>query len=346
MKDNPFTLDFGAEPGLYIPRLAEFNKIIDTFESDRPSTHMFILTGVRGSGKTVLMTMVSHRLCSDSGWMHIDLNAEGSMLEQLAAAIYKASGAKLPKVGLEVNIGAFSVSVDKEDKYLNIQTDLDTMLAALNKHHIKLLITVDEASNSKDMREFTNYFQHCIRENLPVFLLMTGLYKNIRALQNNKTQTFLRRAPRIDLNALNLTRIALKYKEIFDLDDKAAESMAHATGGYSYAFQILGYLLYDSGKKELIPDIMTEYILNLEECSYDKIWEELSEGERNVVCGIAASDDNPTVKSVREALNMDSNSFSTYQNVLIKSGIISRDSAYGRLKFALPYFKEYALRRQ
>ena len=67
--DNPFTLDFGTEPGLYIPRTAELSRIIRTFESDTPSSHMFILTGVRGTGKTVLMTMASHTICSDKNWI-------------------------------------------------------------------------------------------------------------------------------------------------------------------------------------------------------------------------------------------------------------------------------------
>ncbi len=343
MKNNPFTLDFGAEPGLYIPRISEYNKMIDTFESEEPSSHIFILTGVRGSGKTVLMTTVSHKLCEDSRWMHVDLNTEGNMLEQLAADIYKTTKAKLPKVKLEINVKGFGITVDRNEKYQNIQTDLDQMIETLKKHKMKLLITIDEASNCKDLREFTNYYQHCIREKLPVYLIMTGLYKNIRALQNNRTQTFLRRAPRIDLGALNNTRISLKYAEVFGAKPDMADRMARLTLGYSYAFQMLGYLVYESGSKELTDEIITEYKLNLEECSYDKIWEELSAGERRVASAIAGLEANVTVKEVRDVLGIDSNSFSTYQDSLAKCGILSKESSYGRLNFALPFFKEYAI---
>ena len=54
---------------------------------------------------------------------------------------------------------------------------------------------------------------------------MTGLYKNIRALQNDRSQTFLKRAPRIVLGALNMVRISQKYKEVFSLSDEEANKM-------------------------------------------------------------------------------------------------------------------------
>lgn len=47
--NNPFSLDFGTEPNLYIPRTEEQNKIINTFNSEIPSTHMYLLLGARGS---------------------------------------------------------------------------------------------------------------------------------------------------------------------------------------------------------------------------------------------------------------------------------------------------------
>ena len=54
--NNPFSLDFGAKPTLYISRSAEEEKILKTFLSDVPSSHIFLIIGARGMGKTVLMT--------------------------------------------------------------------------------------------------------------------------------------------------------------------------------------------------------------------------------------------------------------------------------------------------
>lgn len=69
-------------------------------------------------------------------------------------------------------------------------------------------------------------FQILVRNDLPVFLLMTGLYDNIKNLQDEKTLTFLYRAPRINLEPLNLNLIALKYQEVFNLTEAEAKKMA------------------------------------------------------------------------------------------------------------------------
>ena len=340
--NNPFNLDFGAEPNLYIPRDAERGKVLDAFKSEMPTSHIFLLLGARGTGKTVLMTSISHELRQDKDWIHVDLNVESNMLETLAAGLYENTKKKLPKVKLSLSVKGISVTMEKDEKYSNVQNDIDSMLKLLAKHNLKLLVTVDEANNSQKVRELTTYFQHAIREKLPIFMIMTGLYKNVRSLQNNRSQTFLRRAPKINLGELNLTRIARQYETAFGIDHERAYNMAMLTKGYSYGFQILGYLTCDAGKNYPDDDVLFEYRLNLSECSYDKIWEELSENERAIARAIARSDNSIAIKEIREMVDMDSNNFSTYKDTLEKSGILSKGAAYGRVEFALPYFKEYA----
>ena len=342
MKNNPFSLDFGAEPNLMIPRITEQNRIVDSFTSENPSTHMYILIGARGSGKTVLMTSISHIIREHEGWIHVDLNPEGDLLNELMVKIMKKTGKLFPRLKLEVSVKGVTVSTTAE-KYSDIQADLDDLLEKLKKKNIRVLITIDEVHNSKDVRTFTGFFQHCLREKYPVFVLMTGLYKNLRSLQNNRSQTFLKRAPRIDLGPLSGIRITKKYEEIFGLDPKQASEMSLLTKGYSYGFQILGYLVYDSGKKQPDNRILDEYKLNLFENSYEKIWEELSAGERDVVRAIATHEPESDVKLIRESIPMDSNMFSTYKDTLHKCGLISKGTAYGRVEFCLPFFAEYVL---
>lgn len=341
MLNNPFSLDFGAEPNLYIARENERRKILDTFTSEIPSTHIFLILGARGTGKTVLMTAVSHELKNQNKWLHVDLNVEGDMLNSLAANIYEKAAGKFPKIKVGVNVKGINVSIEKDNRYSDIQNDLDNMLRTLDKHGVKVLITVDEINNSKNVREFTTYFQHAIREKLPVYCIMTGLYKNVRALQNDKSQTFLRRTPKIQLGALNMTRIAREYEKAFGLEYEKAYDMALLTGGYSYGFQILGYLTFEAEKTYPDRDIVMEYKINLAECSYDKIWEELSGNEREVAKAIAEADSDAVIKGIREQLEMDSNNFSTYKDTLEKSGILSNEASYGRVDFCLPFFREY-----
>lgn len=345
MKNNPFSLDFGGIPYLMIPRYIETQKIVNAFSAELPPTHIFMIMGARGNGKTVLMSSVKDELLENDEWIHVDLSPESDMLNVLAASLLlkskKKSSKRKVEINLDLKIASIGVSSESDNKYNSVYIDLDNILEQLKDKNIKVLITVDEAVNSKSMRELTSYFQHCLREKYPVFLLMTGLYKNIRALQNNRSQTFLKRAPRIVLGALSTIRIAQKYQEVFSLKSDEADVMAKITGGYSYAFQILGYLVFESGKKSVSKSILNEYRLILGESSYDKIWEELSPNERFVAKTASGFPDGVSVKELREKLNMNSNEFSTYSDTLEKSGVFSSDSGYGTVSFALPYIKEY-----
>ena len=51
-------------------------------------------------------------------------------------------------------------------------------------------MTIDEAVCNDTMKEFVSLFQIYMRQDLPVFLLMTGLYENIYELQNEKRSHF------------------------------------------------------------------------------------------------------------------------------------------------------------
>ena len=66
------------------------------------------------------------------------------------------------------------------------------------------------------MRSFAHDFQSLLRENYPVFTLMTGLYENVNSLQNNKNITFLYRTPKIALGPLDLDLIKDEYQKIFN----------------------------------------------------------------------------------------------------------------------------------
>ena len=109
------------------------------------------------------------------------------------------------------------------------------MLIVLKKNKKKVLITIDEASNTSYMRSFAHDFQSLLRSDYPVYALMTGLYENVNSLQNNKNLTFLYRAPKINLNPLNKDLIKEEYelrqgghtrKELFEMKKQIANLKA------------------------------------------------------------------------------------------------------------------------
>ena len=176
---------------------------------------------------------------------------------------------------------------------------------------------VDEAVDNANVRAFSSVFQILLREELPINLLMTGLYENIDDLQNEKNLTFLHRTPKLHLSPLNIGAMAESYMRTLQVDEQTAIAMAQLTKGYSYAFQVLGYCAFEQKKnyEALLPEIK-QY---LEEYVYEKIWSELSEKDKRVAKAIA---DTPSGKvlEIRKLLNMESNEFSPYKKRLARKG--------------------------
>ena len=88
-----------------------------------------------------------------------------------------------------------------------------------------------------------------MRQDYPVYLLMTGLYENIYNLQNEKTLTFLYRAPKISLQPLNAGAVVSSYSNTFNISDEKAREMYTLTKGYPFAFQVLGYLCWGRSER-------------------------------------------------------------------------------------------------
>ena len=51
--NNPFNISFGEEPTELIQRTEEYTEIINNFKSDTSSSKALIISGPRGTGKTV-----------------------------------------------------------------------------------------------------------------------------------------------------------------------------------------------------------------------------------------------------------------------------------------------------
>ena len=338
---NPYTLVFGKEPAQMISRHMQTSEIIDTFTSESPGQQVFIITGVRGSGKTVLMTDVAKKLQQNKNWIAVELNPERDMLETLASKL--SSNHTLAKIfqsaKINLSLFGFGLEVSGEAPVADIEIALGRMLESLKKHGKRLLIMVDEATNSKTMKMFIHTFQILVRQDLPVFLLMTGLYDNIDNLQNEKSLTFLYRAPKIVLKPLNIGTIAANYKKNLSITESEALKMAKMTKGYSFAFQVLGYFYWQQGS--LGDTVLENYRQYLEEYVYEKIWTELSQNDRKVVFGIANCSTGK-ISEIRSFLKMETNQFNPYRKRLIRKGIINGEE-YGYVFFTLPLFESFVL---
>lgn len=339
--NNPFTLSFGKKPVQYISRITQTNEIIDNFNAELPSNQIYMITGVRGSGKTVMMTNISTELSQLSNWITVELNPTRDLLQSLAAKLYGIPDLheRFLKAKLDFSAFGLGVSIEHAPPITDIEDVLMHMLTHIRKMGKRLLITIDEVTNSENIKIFTSSFQIFLRDDYPIFLLMTGLYENIYELQNDKALTFLYRAPKLILEPLNYTAVRKSYMDIFQIDLETAETMTTLTKGYPFAYQVLGYLYWNHRDTQSLEEILPEYDQYLEEYVYSKIWSELSELDKKILAEVATSGE-CRIKNIREQLDMKSELFSVYRERLKRKGVIDTRE-YGKIYMALPRFAEF-----
>ena len=336
---NPFTLTFGKNPLESVERPVQNNEILDAFTSETINQQMFIITGVRGSGKTVMMSKICHELNKRPDWIVLELNPATDLLQAILSKLYSNHlVSKLIKSSkIDLSFFGFGVSIDGATQITDSETAIVTILKKIQKEGKRVLFCIDEMSNNEYMKVFAGSFQIFVRQELPVFLLGTGLYENIDELQNEKNLTFLYRAPKIQLQPLNISAIAAKYQNIFKFSNSEALEMAKLTKGYPFAFQVLGYLTWNANGD--YNSILSEYEQYLSEFVYDKLWSELSMKDRLVAKAIVDTD-SKIIKDIRDLLNMSTNEFNPYRQRLIKKGIVDGGKR-GYLYFTLPLFENY-----
>lgn len=343
--NNPFTLSFGKKPLQYVSRVSQTQEIMENFNRETPSNQIYMITGVRGSGKTVMMTSIANELRGTDEWIVVELNPTRDLLQSLAAKLYSLPEmyAHFVQAKLDFSILGLGVSLENATPITDIENAIELMLAELQKKKKRILITIDEITNCEYVRVFVSAFQIFLRQDYPLFLLMTGLYENIYNLQNDKSLTFLYRAPKMILEPLNYTAVRKQYMDIFQLEIEAADRMAGLTKGYPFAFQVLGYLYWENREKKSLEDILPEYDQYLEEYVYSKIWSETSPKDKEILSSMARSGET-RIKNIREKINMTSGQFSIYRERLKNKGILDT-RAYGEVSFALPRFAEFVLAR-
>ena len=337
---NPFSPAFGMPPRSYIHRYKEESKILNEFCTKDSLPISYMILGARGVGKTVLMHEMANRFDDIAEWVVVRMNPNMDMMDSLLKKL--AGHQKLSQVikSARINLSFFGLSVEMPTSPVRDAEDAITeIIRSMQKNDQRLLVIVDEATNNESMRVFASTYQNLIGQQLPVYLLMTGLYENISSLKNEKNLTFLYRMPRLQLGPLKLSEIAEYYKDVFLLSDSDAAMMAEHTKGYSYAFQLLGKLAWDNSGD--YKDILTEYRETLCDMVYEKIWDELSDKDRLLAYGIARSA-NGSVKEVRSILGWSANELSPYKDRLAKKGLLISPK-YGHMELALPYFKGFVL---
>lgn len=338
-KNNPFTLTFGKSPNEIISRYELVNEIITAFKSNTPVSHAYLIEGIRGSGKTVLMTSIEKEIAKEKDWLVIDLNSTQDLLSDFAMRLVDSCKklSDIIKKGFSFSVAGFGLGLNGDSQNRDNVSIICELLESLKKKNKKVFITIDEVVSGENMKYFASEFQILLRKDYPVFLLMTGLYENIYSIQNDPALTFLLRTPKINLEPLSLSQITKTYQNIFNIDIELAKKLAKITKGYAFAFQALGLLYYDYRDSLPLDKILLKFDDLLDDFVYRKIWEGLSEQDKNVL--LAITDSKIQVSEVCKKINMTSSTFSKYRERLLNRGII-RAPQHGYVEIILPRFVE------
>lgn len=302
------------------------------------------MTGVRGSGKTVFLSDIAKELSEDKNWITLMLNPELNLYENAYVKLNKALKPSSIHTKFEFNLSPLTISL-KNDKpnYSSLEAEIEDLLKFASKKGKKVLFMIDEITNTLETKRFLASFQIYLRNDLPIYILASGLPNNIYNLQDEKTLTFLYRAPKIELAPLNMSTIALEYKKLLNISDETAIQMAKLTKGYSYGYQLLGDLAWKNNK-HYDDSLLESYDIKLAEFVYNKIYSELSDKDIQFIETICL-ENIYNVKDLCSHLHITAKQFSPYRDRLIKKGILA-PLKRGEFEVVLPRFSEYIKERK
>ena len=341
---NPFNPTFGDVPNIFLDKQKQVDELIQTIQTSGFARSFFI-TGVRGSGKTSFLTKISEQLQDDSNCYLIDLINENGILTTLARKLYHQNGSKLSELFDSLNsISIGGVAIEREKEIPNIEIMLEELMQSVASKNKYVVITIDEVSNSKAIQSFAKEFNALKRKKYPIYVIMTGLPDLILDIQNDDKLTFLLRSEKIEMQPLSTQDIVFAYQNVFDNNFEVANQMAKRTRGYSYAFQLQGYIYFNylqskqaSPSIENLNDIFKQYQTMLFNNAYLKIFSGLSDTDRKYLSIIA---DHPIFKDAVKAMGKNGSYVSQYRRRMLERHLIIPDN-HGEVAYTLPLFKEF-----
>lgn len=142
------------------------------------------------------------------------------------------------------------------------------------------------------------------------------------------------------LSPLSLYLVAASYQSIFKISEDESLALAKITKGYAFGYQALGDILYRSHKAKIDKEVLREFDNKLAEWSYEMIWSELSDREKQILTLIAKK--KGSNQSLMKELNISKGNLAIYKKQLANEGLIDVKQR-GVSSFMLPRFDNFIL---
>lgn len=340
---NPFNIIYGKIPTSLVTRSDAFEKITGAFLDEDTEAATYIVTGIRGSGKTVLLRSVQNEISKRDNWITINLNPQDNLVSCFAAKLYEEVKKNKIDFGWTINVSFPYVTFNISKKKDSVPADIAIphLLDVLVKKGKRILILIDEVNQTKQFKIFVNLYQYLIGSNYPLFLLMSGLFENVDALISDKASSFLSRSPKIVLGPLNLISVSKTYQKDLGASAEDANELAKLSQGYAFAFQVIGKLCFEKGKTKIDDELLSDLDTYLNENGYNVIWKGMTNIERKICVALAKAKDGETTE-ISKIVGLKKSNFNNFRARMIYKGYLV-STGYGKLAFALPRFKEFVL---
>lgn len=360
---NPFTPTFGEVPPIFAGRRVLLNELRRAYLSParRPSLTLCV-SGARGTGKTALLAAAGQE-AQACGWVVASTTALPGMLEDI---LERARAGATHLVDLEPRSHLTGMGVGQAielnwarapEEPGNWRTRMNTLLDALAQQGTGLLITVDELQPDLDeMVQLAAVYQHFVRENRRVGLLMGGLPFNVSRLLRHKSVSFLRRSESASLGRLadNDVREALRStieQGGRSIDDGLLDLMVQAVEGFPYMLQLVGFKVWDQSpfSPAISEQDVTRGITSAQSEMMERVlpatYDELSAGDRAFVRAMLPDKGTSSTGAIAERLQKSSSYVAQYKRRLLEQGVIG-ERRRGEVAFELPMMREFLLAQE
>ncbi len=354
---NPFTHTPGKVGDANINTSLE-EKVYENFMYPQPSESVYKITGIRGSGKTVIFgNILRHYKSAEmkaDGWLVYDVSSARDQISTLISylllepEVKKALLAEKANLSISIPFVGINAGVDTKTDY-DDEVRLEQLIGILVKAKKKIIIGVDDVAKTDAMTEFCSVYAKLIRNTLedeiaapwPVYLICSGVYQNFYELGEVPNLTFFKRAAELKTEPFPMPAMAIKYEDVAQMDEDTAISYAKMTKGFAYAYQVFGSAYFehkDKGEEYVLKQAKSELFA---QC-YEKIWKELPDGEREILKIVSTGPKKR--KEVIEELN-GKGSYQVNSTALKKMGLLADSSeSYGVAEITLPFYGEYIQR--
>jgi hypothetical protein len=357
-KENPFTPTFGEIPTQLAGRQSIIENTTRAFNATRRRPELTtILSGARGTGKTTLLSLIASR-ASQAGWITTSVTAMPGMLEDIEVRALKAS-AHLIEAPSNTNINRVGIPQIIDIKLshesapqTNWRSRMEDILDALETHNTGLLITVDEVDATLDeMIQLAAIYQHFVRENRKIALIMAGLPSRVSALVSDKTVSFLRRAEMLHLGRIDDFEIENALRKTIEGGGRSASNAdlkraTEAIDGFPFMLQLIGFRAWDEHPDAdaiTSSDFDNGISLAREEMRariFEATYRELSDADIAFLKAMLDDEGDSRVADIATRLGWSSSQVAQYRRRLLEAGIVG-ERRRGIIGFDMPFFREF-----